>query len=287
MLEDSLIALQNSRIDNELAREVSEYLRKAGIMHHITKRTKKIHSLNQKLRKADYHNGTKKIQDIIGIRIDVYYVEDIAICKKLFSDWDMIGDWETIDIKDNTFNPLKNNAVFRIPEEYLKYIDSEIFDYPIDKTYEIQIRTMSFEGWHEIEHDLRYKLKKRDVDNNIWNEEFAFEYSRRLNAVVATLELCDNEMESIFVGMAEKLFENKKWDEYIRFKLRLRFSGEQLLDSYAEMLNRDNELAEGLKKLEKEEFIDMYISSEYFEKAPQLTVNNVYCLIADSLRIRQ
>lgn len=27
----------------------------------------------------------------------------------------------------------------------------------IDDTFEIQIKTMFFEGWHEIEHDMRYK----------------------------------------------------------------------------------------------------------------------------------
>lgn len=35
-------------------------------------------------------------------------------------------------------------------------VNPMLSDY-IDDTFEVQVRTNSFEGWHEIEHDLRYK----------------------------------------------------------------------------------------------------------------------------------
>ena len=286
MLEQCIYELQMLNIGREIAKEWSTILSRIGIMHHITQRTKKYHSVRQKLRKDEYVNGEKKLQDIIGIRIDVYYVEDINICKELMKSDSMIGDWKTIDIKDSTFKPLKNNGVFYLPSKYVNMINPNIWEYGIDKTYEIQIRTISFDGWHEIEHDLRYKLKKRDEDKCVWDEQFAFEYSRRMNAIVATLELCDNEMEATLAGFAEKLYENKRWDELIRVKLRLRFTGEELLDEYKEFLSNNEEVALKLYSLTKEKLIHMFLNSKYFEKGTALTVNDVYRIVLENKDVK-
>lgn len=60
----------------------------------------------------------------------------------------------------------------------------------IDNTYEVQIRTILSEGWHEVEHDLRYKCKEE------WNE--FKEESRLLNGIYATLESSEWSMLTLF-----------------------------------------------------------------------------------------
>ncbi len=60
----------------------------------------------------------------------------------------------------------------------------------IDDTFEIQIKTMFFEGWHEIEHDMRYKGEE------LWKNYKGF--SRYFNSILATLELCDKSMVTLF-----------------------------------------------------------------------------------------
>lgn len=80
---------------------------------------------------------------------------------------------ESIDVRDvDTFKPTRLNLVMRVPEIFKEHISAAINDtnYPdlIDDTYEIQIRTIMSEGWHEVEHDLRYKYKD---DWNDFQEE--------------------------------------------------------------------------------------------------------------------
>ena len=69
---------------------------------------------------------------------------------------------------------------------------------PIDATFEVQLRTISFEGWHEIEHDMRYKSPYGD---DFWREDL----SRTLNSVLANLELCDWTTLNVFEKLADYL----------------------------------------------------------------------------------
>ena len=53
-----------------------------------------------------------------------------------------------------------------------------------------RLRPMFFEGWHEIEHDMRYKGEE------LWKNYKGF--SRYFNSILATLELCDKSMVTLF-----------------------------------------------------------------------------------------
>ena len=74
--------------------------------------------------------------------------------------FDVIG-WSTSERSEEEFKPTKLNGVCRLPEYLRSEISTETWDMYIDDTFEIQIKTMFFEGWHEIEHDMRYK----DIQN--------------------------------------------------------------------------------------------------------------------------
>ena len=71
----------------------------------------------------------------------------------------------------------------------------------IDNTYEVQIRTILSEGWHEVEHDLRYKCKEE------WNE--FKEESRLLNGIYATLESSEWSMLTLFDRLSYSQYKNK------------------------------------------------------------------------------
>lgn len=82
----------------------------------------------------------------------------------------------------------------RIPDKFSQDMRVAIketgYEDLIDETYEIQIRTILSEGWHEVEHDLRYKCKEE------WNN--FQEESRLLNGIYATLESSEWAMLTLF-----------------------------------------------------------------------------------------
>ena len=67
---------------------IEEKLKKAGFYYRIAYRVKAVDSTVDKLQFKDYRrpgteNEDKKMQDLIGIRIMLYFVDDVPICRSL------------------------------------------------------------------------------------------------------------------------------------------------------------------------------------------------------------
>src|SRR5690606_280477 len=86
----------------------------------------------------------------------------------------------------------------------------------IDNTFEIQFRTTLSEGWHEVDHLMRYKCKSD------WQELTS--ESRMLNGIYATLETNDQALKALFDDISYHHYKAKQWEAMLRNKLRLRFS---------------------------------------------------------------
>ena len=156
-------------------------------------------SMLDKLILKDYRrpgtdNQDKKMQDLIGIRIILYYADDVEIVKNFLDTiFSMPGVWNTTEANEYEFRAMKINGIFKLPGYLSKTIvNPELGDY-VDDTFEIQVRTNSFEGWHEIEHDMRYKGSAFGTGNEA--------LARKMNSILATLELCDDSV----VGLIEDL----------------------------------------------------------------------------------
>ncbi len=79
------------------------------------------------------------------------------------------------------FSAVRYNIIYELPLELLN--GERNFpgaSHLIDSTFELQIRSILSEGWHEVEHDLRYKAKQDWIGNDV--------ESRKLNGIYATLE---------------------------------------------------------------------------------------------------
>ena len=117
------------------------------------------------------------MQDIIGVRIVLYFQDDIDICinilKKLFT----IDNHEHDCLDTETFKPQRINYVFKMPTDIMQIPNEISEECLIDNTFEVQIRTIFSEGWHEVEHDIRYKYYDE------WKS--ATILSRELNGIVA------------------------------------------------------------------------------------------------------
>lgn len=225
------------QIASKLTSEISDSLSRCGLMFRIFCRVKTESSLKHKL-EVKYADKKVKIQDMIGIRIVTYFQDDVDALALYYSVGDVVK--KSIDELDSsTFRPQRLNITSRIPAEMTEEFFSalpEQFKDCIEPTYEVQIRTVFSEGWHEVEHDLRYKCK----------EDWAGceSYSRALNGVIATLENAEWNMKSIFAEMARHNFSHSDYTAMLRNKFRLKFKSERLSAWLDDYLKANSHLAE-------------------------------------------
>ena len=178
--------INSEGVKNNIVQNISSQLNSVGLMFRIFSRTKSIRSIKSKLSSNAEYGKTKKLQDLIGIRVVLYFNDDIKTVKNIISlDYSEKCNDTSIDkVKNDEFKALRYNIVYSLDEEDCKTLSLGEHETSIDSTFELQIRTIFSEGWHEIEHDLRYKCKS-DWDG--FDEE-----SRRLNGVYASLETNGN-----------------------------------------------------------------------------------------------
>lgn len=225
------------KIASQLTSEISDSLSRCGLMFRIFCRVKTESSLRHKL-EVKYADKKVKIQDMIGIRIVTYFQDDVDALALYYSVGDVVK--KSIDELDSsTFRPQRLNITSRIPadltEEFVSALPEQFKDC-IEPTYEVQIRTVFSEGWHEVEHDLRYKCKEdwRGCET----------YSRALNGVIATLETAEWNMKTLFAEMARHNFSHSDYTAMLRNKFRLKFKSEKLSATLDEYLKDNKHLAE-------------------------------------------
>ena len=205
-------------IADNIRLELGSRIERSGIMYRLFGRAKTVASIQHKigLKGESYRSGKQKINDIIGLRIVVYFPDDVDVLAMYFDDNTVVK--RHIDNPDtDTFRPQCLNITKPLPE---KYVDDFRAALPqdvaplIDNTYEIQIRTVFSEGWHEVEHDLRYKCKED------W--EGYEQHSRTLNGILATLETSEWALRSLFHQMARTNMAQGNYRAMLRNKMRIR-----------------------------------------------------------------
>ena len=107
---------------------IEEKLKKAGFYYRIAYRVKAPDSTVNKLQYKDYRrpgteNEDKKMQDLIGIRIMLYFVDDVSICRSLLDTlFAEPGVWETTENNEYEFKAMKVNGIFKLPGYLAKTI---------------------------------------------------------------------------------------------------------------------------------------------------------------------
>lgn len=292
-------------VEAELKANIENQLNKCGIFCRVFSRTKSIASLEHKFATGKYGGeDDKKIQDLVGIRVNLYFQDDLDICKELFeSIYEIVADkkidvkseevynkWSVNDASNDNFAATKINGVFKLPEYLINEVSDDTWEMAVDKTFEIQLRTVFFEGWHEVEHDFRYKFNtyNNGVRYNIWDEYSS--YSRQLNSVVATLELCDNSVVTMLENFAHQLYKDKKWDMMLRMHYRIRISDQPLYDGIAQILEADeSKLGKALFKTKRKVLIEEL--KTLYRNVP-ISVNMIIAILnkkvlGDNQQIRQ
>ena len=108
-------------IGDRLEEDIRNILNRAGIYFRIFSRAKTPFSIAQKLEKPGYGFGEhdKKMQDLIGLRVVVYYQDDMDIVRTILEKtFRQVGEWSKTDNTEEEFKASKLNGVFWVPEEY-------------------------------------------------------------------------------------------------------------------------------------------------------------------------
>lgn len=260
-------AILTSGVELRLEENIKNHLEASGIMFRIFHRIKDKEGIIKKLegKYKKYKNEQRGLRDVFGIRIVLYFVDDIDICIKILKEQYEYIEKEH-DIPDpETFKPQRINYVFRIPEN--EYLNRELMaQCMIDAMFEIQIRTIFSEGWHEIEHDLRYK------NTNSWDD--SRDLSRELNGVLATLEVCDSNILNICERLSHSNYKNRMWEAMVRNKFRLRFTHDPLNKELIGIIESNQELAKDIFRYERENLM----LSFYQSKIPITYDNAIYIM---------
>lgn len=187
------------RIGKEIVSEFEERLQKIGLLYRIFYRVKDNKSILDKIQKKDYEKNGGKLQDAIGIRITCYFNDDVSIVVDTLRDNYMIDNISEDAPTISEFSPERKNYVIRLSQQRADEFRTAIANTYVDETFEVQLRTVLSEGWHEVEHDLRYKCLEDWMGYN--------DKSRVLNGIWATLSNCDWSMLTLFEQLS---YENYK-----------------------------------------------------------------------------
>ncbi|WP_185749671.1 MULTISPECIES: RelA/SpoT family protein [Pseudomonas] len=240
-----------NRIARRLQETIESELAKLGLLFRVFSRAKTENSLKTKIERnpGKYSSDGKKIQDVFGVRVVLYFPDDQKIAIQALKEIFVFDEASsTIDNPSgNIFSATRCNLIFRLPTE-----DSESSlllrsNALLDRTFEIQFRTILSEGWHEVEHDLRYKCQEdwgthKDLD-------------RALNGIFATLETSDWSMLKLFEEMAYRNYKSAEWTQMLRNKFRLRSNGE-INKNITDALDRNPELGKAVYRINREKLLE-------------------------------
>ncbi len=257
-------------VEVELKHLVEERLKQCGLYYRLFSRIKKADSLARKYQIKDY-NENKKIQDLIGIRIDVYFEDDVKICQSILEDLFSLVEWSESEQSEIEFKPVKVNGVFRLPHYLKKQISEETWGMCIDDTVEIQLKTVFFEGWHEIEHDMKYK------GGELWNGKMDF--ARYFNSILATLELCDKSVVTLFENLGHALYKDGNWSGMMKAHYRLKMDERPMYPELEKLLDedkREDNIGKQLFKTDRKVLVDELLRQP---RPVPINVNSIAALI--------
>ncbi|EMD9535563.1 TPA: RelA/SpoT domain-containing protein [Pseudomonas aeruginosa] len=259
----------DKNIATKLQAAVQSELDRLGLLCRVFSRAKSEQSLNKKIDRepGKYTPNGKKIQDAFGVRVALYFPDDQAVAiQVLKKKYEYDEHSSTIDNPaGSVFSATRCNLIFKLPEELVEQSsiirNSEI----IDSTFEVQIRTILSEGWHEVEHDMRYKCQ----------EDWASytDLDRALNGIYASLETSDWGMMRVFEGLSYRHYKAREWSQMIRTKFRLRSEG-VLDETIISALNDSPETGKKIFRVSREEFLGSF--TEYKLEMPITPDNIVY-----------
>lgn len=139
----------------EILNDEFQFIHKRNPIHNMQSRIKSLKSIFDKLDRKELEisieSAKENLNDIAGIRVICYYIDDIYMIAKMLT---MQDDIKVIKVTDYIKNPKENGY-----RSYHLVVTVPVFfsDRKEIVPVEIQIRTIAMDFWASLEHQLRYK----------------------------------------------------------------------------------------------------------------------------------
>lgn len=240
---------KKKNISIKLKEYIDERLENCGFYFRSFSRVKTIESTKQKLKKKRLENQNYKIQDLIGIRIVLYFSDDVdIISKNILEDFELVK--EKID-NPSFESPLiyRNNYTYKIPEAWIADFNSNVSNKEIDSTFELQVRTINSEAWQELDHDYLYK---NEMSNN---KKYLKEFFTSLGIFYKGIE---ENLLAFYESSAEKAYETKDILNFIKYKFHIKINGLNRIDELCKE-NFEPNLLEILLASDREKVLSKFI----------------------------
>lgn len=237
---------------------VEKILQNYAIYFRLSSRVKQQESLQKKLndKKKNYGENGKKLQDVIGLRVVLYFSDDIPIVKKILVKRFNFKQKDSREDKPDPhhFGVECQNLIFALGETYGKRFENPNQQY-IDSTFEVQLRTVFSDGWHEIEHDFRYKGTDKKELENMPNE-----INRSMNSVMGSLHMCDWAMFKLVEEISLYHLAKGYTVDFLISKFFLRLKRDEANISFAQKLETDD--LSSISKLNRNEVLEAFANFE-------------------------
>jgi ppGpp synthetase/RelA/SpoT-type nucleotidyltranferase len=119
--------------------------------------------------KRKYSNPLSEIQDQIGARVVVFYLQDIDIIKNEVNAYLRAIEWQDKSPeRDAEFGYFGEHYILKMPDDAIP----EGMEDQVPEFFELQIKTLFQHAWSEANHDIAYKAP-RDL-TKLENRQLAF-----------------------------------------------------------------------------------------------------------------
>lgn len=149
-------------------------------------RVKPFDSFREKIDRKGYENPFEEVEDLCGLRIICYYLEDLKRIDKIVK-----NEFEIIESVDKTsflppdrFGYRTWQYIIKIKGDWLKTPNYRGLE---DLKAELQVRTILMHAWANVSHELAYKNEKQMPE----------QFIRKLNRLSASLEEADVQFQSL------------------------------------------------------------------------------------------
>lgn len=159
-------------------------------VHVIEARTKTTESFAEKLSRPEksYQNPLEEITDLCGLRVILYYQEDVDKFCNLIHEEFHVDDNKSIDkrheLRADQFGYVSVHLICRLNNTRVQLVEWRKYQY---LNVEIQVRTVLQHAWASISHALQYK-SKADIPD---------QFIRQLTRIAGLLELSDEQFSDL------------------------------------------------------------------------------------------
>jgi len=152
------------KVAANLQRHITEHLHGKPNIDRISARAKTPERFAKKAEAQNPEGKTKykapltEIQDQIGVRIVVFYKEDVeATSKEIIRYFQPIEKRDLVPESEWTFGYFGHHLVLALPKDV---IPNDVDPAQVPRFFELQVKTLFQHAWSEANHDLGYKVQR-------------------------------------------------------------------------------------------------------------------------------